>query len=116
MTTRILATIMAMLFVFVTALPAARAADARIEGTVASTTLTKCDMKPGTCEGSLVLEGKESGKPTQVTIKVPKGTTIRKGSDHLFLPGLKGSVVAVTYAEDKGEKVAKAIEVKSAAR
>ncbi len=94
--------------------PAVEAAEERIEGTVVSTTLTSCDFKPGTCEGSLVLERKDGGKPNPVTVKVPKGTAIKKGNDHLFLPGLKGQTIAVTYAEDKGEKVAKAIEVKPA--
>lgn len=77
------------------------------------TTLTACDFKPGTCEGTAVLETKTSGKAVQVTIKGPKGTQIKHGNDHLFLPGLKGRLVAVTYVEDKGEKVAKAIEVKA---
>ncbi len=94
--------------------PAVEAAEERIEGIVVSTTLTSCEFKPGTCEGSLVLERKDSGKPNPVTVKVPKGTAIKKGNDHLFLPGLKGQTIAVTYAEDKGEKVAKAIEVKPA--
>jgi len=31
-----------------------------------------------------------------------------------FLSGLKGQTIAVTYAEDKGEKVAKGIEVRLA--
>jgi hypothetical protein len=113
MNTRLKATLTVLLAALVAA-PAVLAADATIEGTVASTTLTKCEFKPGTCEGSLVLERKEGGKPIQVTVKVPKGTAIKKGNDHLFLPGLKGQTVAVTYAEDKGEKVAKAIEVKPA--
>ena len=73
--------------------------------------MTKCDMKPGTCEGSLVLDTKEGGKPTQVTIKVPKGTTIKKGGDHLFLPGVNGQPVVISYVTEKGEKVAKSIEV-----
>jgi len=94
--------------------PAVEAAEEQIEGIVVSTTLTSCDFKPGTCEGSLVLERKDGGKPNPVTVKVPKGTAIKKGNDHLFLPGLKGQTIAVTYAEDKGEKVAKAIEVKPA--
>ena len=83
-----------------------------IEGTVTSTTLTACDFKPGTCEGSVVLETKVAGTPGQVTIKVPKGTQIKQGNEHLFLPGTKGRLVAITYVEDKGEKVAKSIEVK----
>lgn len=84
-----------------------------VEGTVVSTTLTACDFKPGTCEGSAVLETTTSGKARQVTIKVPKGTQIKHGNDHLFLPGLKGRLVAVTFVEDKGEKVARFIDVKS---
>lgn len=85
----------------------------QIEGTVVSTKLTACDFKPGTCEGSLVLETR-GAPPGQVTIKVPKGTQIKQGDGHLFLPGTKGRVVAITYVENKGEKVAKSIEVKSA--
>ncbi len=84
-----------------------------IEGTVTGTTLTACDFKPGTCEGSLVLESRDGGKPFEVTIKVPKGTTIKKGNDHVFLPGLKGSTVVIAYVEDKGVKIAKSIDVKT---
>ena len=61
----------------------------------------------------MVLDTK-GATPGQVTIKVPKGTQIKQGDGHLFLPGTKGRVVAVTYVEDKGEKVAKSVEVKSA--
>jgi len=85
-------------------------AQQQIEGTVVSTKLTACDMKPGTCEGSMVLDTKDAA---QITINVPKGTQIKQGDGHLFLPGIKGRVVAVTYVEDKGGKVAKSIEVKS---
>ena len=52
--------------------------------------------------------------PGQVTIKIQKGTVIKHGDGYLFLPGTKGRVVAITYVEDKGEKVAKSVEVKSA--
>jgi hypothetical protein len=69
-------------------------------------------LKPGTCEGSLVLDTK--GKDRQVTVKVPKGTQIKKGNDHMFLPGLKGSRVTIAYVNDKGARVAKSIEVRSA--
>ena len=88
-------------------------AQQQIEGTVLSTKLTACDMKPGTCEGTMILDTK-GATPGQVTIKVPKSTQIKQGDGHLFLPGTKGRVVAVTYVEDKGEKVAKSIEVKAA--
>ncbi len=93
-------------------LPPVEAAEERIEGTVVSTTLTACDFKPGTCEGSLVLDTK--AKDGQVTVKVPKGTQIKKGNDHMFLPGLKGSQVSIAYVNDKGGRVAKSIQVKSA--
>jgi hypothetical protein len=92
--------------------PAFVAAQGRIEGTVVSTKLTACDFKPGTCEGSLVLD--TGGKEGQVTIKVPKGTRIKRASDHLFLPGLKRSQVGITYTSDKGERIATSIEVTSA--
>ncbi len=90
--------------------PTVEAAEERIEGTVVSTTLTSCDFKPGTCEGSLVLDTKT--KDGQVTVKVPKGTQIKKGNDHVFLPGLKGTQVAIVYVSGKDERVAKSIEVK----
>lgn len=94
------------------AAPAALGAEERVEGTVLSTTLTACEFKPGTCEGALVLDTK--GKDGHVTVEVPKGTQIKKGNDHLFLPGLKGSQVAITYVDDKGARVAKSIEVRPA--
>jgi len=87
-------------------------AQQQIEGTVVSTTMTACDMKPGTCEGTMVLDTK-GATPAQVTIKIQKGTVIKHGDGYLFLPGTKGRVVAITYVEDKGEKVAKSVEVKS---
>jgi hypothetical protein len=90
-------------------------AQQHIEGTVVSTKLTACDMKPGSCEGTMTLDTK-GATPGQVTIKVQKGTVIKHGDGHLFLPGTKGRVVAIMYVEDKGEKVAKAIEVKDAKR
>ncbi len=96
---------------FALAAPAILAAEERIEGTVISTTLTACDFKPGTCEGALILDTK--GKDEQVTVNVPKGTQIKKGNDHIFLPGLKGNQVAIAYVNDKGVRVAKSIEVTS---
>lgn len=70
-------------------------------------------MKPGTCEGSLVLETGEAGQTAQVTITVPKGTAIKKGPDHLFLPGLKGQLVVIGFVTEKGERVAQSIEVRT---
>ncbi|MGY2488204.1 hypothetical protein [Cupriavidus sp. CP313] len=86
-------------------------AQGRVEGTVASTKLTFCDFKPGGCEGSLVLETNVAGKPGQMGIKVPRGTLIKKGNDFVYLPTLRGNYIAVAYVLEKGEPVAKSIEV-----
>ena len=88
-------------------------AQQQIEGTVVSTKMTACDMKPGTCEGTMTLDTK-GATPGPVTIKIQKGTVIKHGDGYLLLPGTKGRVVAITYVEDKGEKVAKSVEVKPA--
>lgn len=86
-----------------------------VEGTVVSTKMTACDMKPGSCEGTMTLDTK-GATPGPVTIRIQKGTVIKHGDGHLFLPGTKGRVVAITYVEDKGEKIAKSVEVKDAKR
>lgn len=88
-------------------------AQSRLEGTVTATKMTACGFKPGTCEGTLTLETREGGKAAPVTVKVPKGISIKRGTDDLFLPGLKGQAVAITDVEEKGEKVAKSIEAKT---
>jgi hypothetical protein len=88
-------------------------AQQRIEGTVVATKLTACDMKPGGCEGTMTLDTK-GATPGQVTIKVQKGTVLKHGDGHLFLPGTMGRSVAITYVEEKGEKIAKSVEVKAA--
>lgn len=83
----------------------------RVEGVVVSTKLTRCSFKPGGCEGNLVLETPRGDTKEQVTIKVPLGTQIKQGTEDIFLPALRGNLVAVTHVSDKGEKVAKSIEV-----
>lgn len=82
-----------------------------VEGTVVSTKLTSCDFKPGGCVGSLVLQTSVGGKPGQMGIQVPRGTLIKQGNDFAFLPTLRGKYIAVAYAMEKGEPVAKSIEV-----
>ena len=102
------------LTVFMVSVPiAVSVAQQQIEGTVVGTKMTACDMKPGTCEGTIVLDTK-GATPGPVTIKIQKGTVIKHGDGYLLLPGTKGRVVAITYVEDKGEKIAKSVEVKSA--
>ncbi len=83
----------------------------RVEGLVVSTKLTRCSFKPGGCEGNLVLETPRGDTKERLTIKVPLGTQIKKGTEDIFLPALRGDLVAVTHVSDKGEKVAKSIEV-----
>ena len=78
------------MFALLTAVSIAHAQQ-QVEGTVVSTKMTAYD-----------------------TIKIQKGTVIKHGDGHLFLPGTKGRLVAITYVEDKGEKVAKSVEVKAA--
>jgi hypothetical protein len=91
-------------------LSGAALAQGRIEGKVLSTKLTACTFKPGGCEGTLVLEA--GTRPDQVTIKVPLGTMIKKGEEMVLLPALRGRVVAVTHVTEKGERIAKSIEVR----
>ena len=86
-------------------------AQEKAEGTVVSTKVTLCQFKPGGCEGYLTLETKEAAKTEQITIKVALGTPIKKGNEYAYLPALRGKLVAVTYVTDKGEKLAKSVEV-----
>lgn len=85
-------------------------AQEKIEGRVLSTKLTVCTFTPGGCEGTMVIE--TGVKPEQVTIKVPLGTIMRKGSETVYLPALRGRVVTVTHVTEKGERIARAIDVK----
>ena len=98
------------------AFPSTAYAQEKTEGTVVSTKLISCEFKPGGCEGSLVLETKGAGKSSQVSIKVPKGTLIKKGDETVYLPGLRGNLVSVTHVTEKGELVAKSIDVVQTAK
>ncbi len=98
--------------------PAVSVADEKLEGNVVGTNLTLCHPRPtgGGCEGTLTLEMKTSGTAQQVAIKVIADTIIKKGQDYLFLPATQGSAVVVSYVTDKGQKVAKSIDVVGPAR
>lgn len=84
-------------------------AQERIEGKVTGTRLTVCTMQPGGCEGTLTLQSKNES----ITFKVPLGTAIMKGKDTIYLPALRGKTVAVTHVTEKGERIARGIEVTS---
>ena len=88
----------------------------RVEGVVVGTKLTKCSFKPGGCEGNLVLERQQGDKKEQLTIKVPLGTQIKQGNEDIYLPALRGNLVAVTQVSENGAKVAKSIEVIKSAK
>lgn len=98
--------------------PAATHAQEKVEGKVTRTNLTLCQPKPtgGGCEGTLTLEARSDGKEQQVVIKVTFDTIIRKGQDYVLLPATRGSSVVVSYVTEKGERVAKTIDVVGATR
>lgn len=87
-------------------------AQEKIEGKVVGTKLTHCDMnvKIGGCAGTMKLERKAGDKTEELTFNVPLGTPIRKGTETVYLPALRGKTVLVTHAMEKNERVAKAIE------
>lgn len=85
----------------------------KVEGKVAGTKLTHCDMnrKIGGCAGTLKLERKAGDKTEEVSFNVPLGTPITRGSEVVYLPALRGKTVVVTQVIEKNERVAKAIEL-----
>lgn len=87
-------------------------AQEKIEGKVVGTKLTHCDMnvKIGGCAGTMKLERKAGDKSEELTFNVPLGTPIRKRTETVYLPGLRGKTVMVTHVMEKNERVAKAIE------
>lgn len=87
-------------------------AQERLEGKVTGTKLTACQFKPGGCEGTLTLETSVGGKTQEITVKVPLGTMIKRENEVVYLPALRGKLVAITHVTDRGEKIARAIEVK----
>lgn len=98
------------LLVTVALVPAALAQE-KTEGKVVGTKVTMCQFKPGGCEGTLSMETSMGGKVQEVTIKIPLGTMIKRGNEVVYLPTLRGKVVAVTHVTEHGEKVARSIEV-----
>lgn len=98
--------------------PSVSFADERLEGQVVRAELTLCHPRPtgGGCEGILTLETKADGSAKQVAIKVIADTIIKKGPDYLLLPATQGSLAIITYITEKEHKVARFIDVVSAAR
>lgn len=105
--------------VMVAGAPTASYADDKLEGKVVGTNLTLCHHNTptgGGCEGTLTLETKAEGKAQRVEINVIADTIIRQGQDYLVLPATEGSSVVVSFVTEKGQKIAKSIDVVGAAR
>ncbi len=103
--------IVAALTGFAFASPPVAFAAEKIEGKVVGTKLTACDFENKRCEGYLTLESVASGKAESLNIRVKSDTSMTKGSEKVLLPALRGSVVSVSYVKEKGETLAKSIEV-----
>jgi len=87
----------------------------KIEGKVVKTNLTACSVvlgKVGTCEGTLVLENMRDGKPSQMTVKVTRDTMLKKGDEKVLLFQLQGAPVTISFATEKGEKIAQSVVTK----
>lgn len=110
--------LLATLALITIAVPQPSVAEDKIEGKVVHTNLTLCHPKPGGggCEGTLTLETTSAGSAQKIAIKVIADTIIKKGRDVLFLPATQGNSVVVTYTNQKGQKVAKSINVVETAR
>jgi hypothetical protein len=110
--------ILAAFTVALLSLPAHSRAEEKMEGKVVRTSLTLCNPQPtgGGCEGTVILETSSGGQDQRISFKVTFDTKIRKGQDYTVLPATRGSSVVVSYITEKGEKVAKSIEVIGAAR
>jgi hypothetical protein len=86
-------------------------ADERVEGVVHATWVTHCDAtKRGGCAGTLSLRPTHGVGPA-LTIQVPLGTPISRGGEHVLMHSLNGRTVIVTLAAERGDPVARAIQV-----
>ena len=110
---RLLSVLLALVSAALAAHSPAGLAQDKIEGKVVGTKLTHCDMnvKIGGCAGKLTMERQADGKKEELTITVPLGTPITRGSETVYLPALRGKTVVITQVTEKNDRVAKAIEV-----
>lgn len=84
-----------------------------VRGTVVDTELTLCGPvpdKPGTCEGTMVLEPEGAGAAGRITIQITRDVALRKGEQAVFLPALQASQATVTYSVSvEGKNVATSV-------
>lgn len=102
-----------------TLLPLAPAAlaDERIEGIVRDAVVTLCDAtRRGGCAGTLTLERRAGERTETFSIDVPLGTPISRSGEHVLLHALEGQTVIVTQINQRGRRVARAIEVAESPR
>lgn len=84
----------------------------QVAGRATETKLTACGPargKPGTCEGTLVVQPTEPGA-TAVSLEVTRDVLLKKGDQAVFLPQLRDSQVVVKYrASKEGPNVATSV-------
>lgn len=84
----------------------------QVAGKATEAKLTACGPmqgKPGTCEGSLVIQPTEPGAAA-VTLEVTRDVLLKKGGQAVLLPQLRESQVVVKYrASKEGPNVATSI-------
>lgn len=74
-----------------------------IMGVATEAKLTACGPEPGqagTCEGTLVVQPSAAGA-TSVAVEVNRDVVLKKGSQTVFLPQLRGNSVVVRYRATK---------------
>jgi len=80
-------------------------------GRVVAVTLTQCDFKPRTCEGTLSINVGAAGKTKLVIVNVGRGTSITKSGQDVLLPTLRGQIVDVPVKTEHGARNAIAVRV-----
>lgn len=75
-----------------------------VRGTVIDAKLTLCGPtpeKPGTCEGTLVVEPPAAGATGRIQVEVTRDVSLKKDGQAVLLPQLRGSQVIVKYRATK---------------
>ena len=88
-------------------------AEQEVRGTVTDAKLTVCAPaagKPGSCEGTLVVEPPGAGAAGRIPVEVTRDVLLTKGGQAVFLPQLRGGQVVVKYrATKEGPSVATSV-------
>lgn len=88
-----------------------------VRGTVTDATLTACapeEGKPGTCEGTIVIEPQGAAAAESVAVQVTRDIALNKDGQKVFLPQLEGSQAVVRYrATEEGPNLATSVTATS---